>query len=252
MTAEAARAAAQSNDRAGRGDGSGALAGGQSAPEEFSERLMADLNSHRTAAMQAALIGNAHVALAVLAHGMASDLFGRHGTASSPAQVTVKACRAGLERDATNFGESAAAKVLDAERDRWESLLPDDANDWLAWLIAQPQASVLSLLAYCTAQSVDVVQRRSRPNVEADTITHALSLDMADWWTPGGENFLTHVPKAKVIEAVTAAVGEGAAKDLPKMKKPDAVAAGAALLAGTRWLPTPLRPTPRADAASAD
>jgi len=252
MTAEAARAAAQSNDRAGRGDGSGALAGGQSAPEEFSERLMADLNSHRTAAMQAALIGNAHVALAVLAHGMASDLFGRHGTASSPAQVTVKACRAGLERDATNFGESAAAKVLDAERDRWESLLPDDANDWLAWLIAQPQASVLSLLAYCTAQSVDVVQRRSRPNVEADTITHALSLDMADWWTPGGENFLTHVPKAKVIEAVTAAVGEGAAKDLPKMKKPDAVAAGAALLAGTRWLPTPLRPTPLADSASAD
>src|SRR5688572_28973149 len=100
MTAEAARAATQSNERAGRGDGSGALAGGRaggnSAPEEFSERLMADLTSHRTGAMQAALIGNAQVAPAVLAHGMASDLFGRHGAGSNPAQVTVKACRAGL------------------------------------------------------------------------------------------------------------------------------------------------------------
>jgi len=247
MTAEAARAATQSNDRAGRGDASGALADGKSAPEEFSERLMADLTSHRTAAMQAALIGNAQVALAVLAHGMASDLFGRRAAGSKPAQVTVKGCRAGLERDATNFAESAAAKVLDAERDRWESLLPEDANDWLSWLIAQPQATVLSLLAYCTAQSVDLVQRRSRANVQADTIANALSLDLADWWTPGADNFLTHVPKAKIIEAVTAAVGEGAAKDLPKMKKTEAISAGAALLAGMRWLPTPLRSARLAD-----
>ena len=252
MTAEAARAAAQSNDRAGRGDASGALAGGKGAPEEFSERLMADLTSHRTAAMQAALIGNAQVALAVLAHGMASDLFGRHGAGSNPARVSVKGCRAGLERDATNFGESAAAKVLDAERDRWESLLPEDPNDWLSWLIAQPQATVLSLLAYCTAQSVDLVQRRSRPTVEGDKIAAALSLDMADWWTPGADNFLAHVPKAKVIEAVTAAAGDAAAKDLPKMKKPEAVAAAAALLAGTRWLPTPLLVVSVADAASTD
>jgi ParB family chromosome partitioning protein len=253
MTAEAARAATQSNDHAGRGEGSGVLAGGKSLPEEFSERLMADLTSHRTAAMQAALIGNAQVALAVLAHGMASDLFGRQrGAGGNPAQVTVKGCRAGLERDATNFGESAAAKVLDAERDRWESLLPEDANDWLSWLIAQPQATVLSLLAYCTAQSVDLVQRRSRANVQADAIANALSLDLADWWTPCADNFLSHVPKAKIIEAVTAAVGEGAAKDLPKMKKTEAVAAGAALLAGTRWLPTPLRVASVADAASTD
>ena len=39
------------------------------------------------------------------------------------------------------------------------SLLPEDANDWLSWLIAQPQATVLSLLAYCTAQSVDLAER---------------------------------------------------------------------------------------------
>jgi len=55
--------------------------------------------------------------------------------------------------------------------------VPEDANNWLPWLIAQPQVTVLSLLAYCTAY---LVQRRSRPNVQADAIAHALSLDMAD------------------------------------------------------------------------
>ena len=75
---------------------------------------------------------------------------------------------------------------------------------------------------------------------------------MADWWTPCADNCLSHVPKAKIIEAVTAAVGEGATKDLPKMKKPETIAAAAALLAGTRWLPTPLGAAPLAHAAAAD
>lgn len=60
------------------------------------------------------------------------------------------------------------------------------------------------------------------------------------------------VPITALIEAVAAVVGEGAAKDLLTINKPDAVATGAALLAGTRWLLMPLRPTPRADRAAAD
>ena len=72
----------------------------------------------------------------------------------------------------------------------------------------------------------------------------ALGLDMADWWEPGAESYLAAVPKAKIIQAVVEARGEAAARDLAAMKKAEAVRVAAERLAGSRWLPAPLRAPP--------
>ena len=58
---------------------------------------------------------------------------------------------------------------------------------------------------------------------------------------PNADTFLVHVPKSKIIEAVTEACGAEAAKDLPKMKKAEVQAHAAAALNGKRWLPAVLR-----------
>jgi ParB family chromosome partitioning protein len=61
------------------------------------------------------------------------------------------------------------------------------------------------------------------------------------WWQPSPLAFLESVSKAKMIEAVTQACGPEATKDMPKLKKPEAVAYAASMLSGTRWLPSTLR-----------
>jgi YidC/Oxa1 family membrane protein insertase len=54
-------------------------------------------------------------------------------------------------------------------------------------------------------------------------------------------SYFAQVPKARIAEAVAEAVSVEASASLAKLKKGEAVAKAEALLAGTRWLPAPLR-----------
>ena len=214
---------------------------------EFSERLTLDLTSHRTAALQAVLLGNVPVALAVLTAELAADVFGRHGRGGTIAQISLKQCNGALARDATGYADSPAHALIEAQRERWVQTLPEDGTTWLAWLLTQPVEGVTSLLAFCVSQGLDATQRRAKPNASADAISRALSLDMADWWSPSPERYLAHVSKATLVADVIEAAGDAAAKDLPKMKKPAAIAAAALAMLDSRWLPAPLR-APKDDA----
>jgi ParB family chromosome partitioning protein len=120
-------------------------------------------------------------------------------------------------------------------------VVPSSGAERLAWLLNQPQESVLALIAFCTASSVDLIARRAEANERADAVADALKLDVADFWSVGVENFLTHVSKAKIAAVVTEARDAQAAAPLGAMKKADACAKAAELLAGTRWLPAPMR-----------
>ena len=75
----------------------------------------------------------------------------------------------------------------------------------------------------------------------------ALGLDMAAaGWTPTVDNYLGRVTKARILEAVREAKGDAAAQLIDHLKKPDMAREAERLLAGTGWLPEPLR-TPDAD-----
>jgi ParB family transcriptional regulator, chromosome partitioning protein len=200
---------------------------------------MVNLTSHRTAAMQAALLDNRAVALAALADGLAQSFFA--GRAEGPVKVRLTECRATLERNATDFDRSPARARLDAEVRRWTQVLPQDREDWFPWLCGQPAETVLDLVVFCTSQSIDTVQRRGESQAATTRLCTALRLDMKHWWEASPATYLSLVPKAKLIEAVTEAVGAEAARDLSKLKKDEAVAHAAAKLAGTHWLPAPLR-----------
>ena len=55
------------------------------------------------------------------------------------------------------------------------------------------------------------------------------------------ENYLGRVPQARILEAVREAKGEPAVQLIDHLKKGDMAREAERLLAGTRWVPEPLR-----------
>jgi len=218
---------------------------------EVPESLMRNLSSHRTAAMQASMLTNQRVSLAVLADRMARAILD-DGYHASPLKVSLTESRFKLQQHAPTLTASRAVTALDAERQAWQERLPQDSDNWFAWLLEQPQETVLSLIVFGTANCVDAVVARAGNESEAAPLAAALSLDMADWWQATPEAYLDLVPKAKLVEAVTEIAGEQDASAMAKMKKAEAVNFAAQHATNSRWVPAPLRQTASATASSGD
>lgn len=210
------------------------------------EKLMLNLSSHRTAAVQALMLKNQRASLAALAFKMAvtvlGETYGRDG--QSPVCISLTLSRHALERHSTTIGGCAAISAMDAERASWLERMPAEQTDWFTWLLEQPQEVVLSLIVFATANTVDMLQTREDTFTAAAPLADALGLNMADWWAPTSDNFLSLVPKDKIAQAVADAKGAAAAEPLAKMKKQEAVTYAAQQLEGTGWLPPVLRAVP--------
>ena len=88
----------------------------------------------------------------------------------------------------------------------------------------------------------DAYNRRPRALAHADRLAAAVDLDMAGvGWTPTVDNFLGRVTKARILAAVREARGERQARAIDHLKKGEMAERAQGLLAGTGWLPEPLR-----------
>jgi len=212
---------------------------------EFSEKLMRDLTAHRTAAIQAALTQNAHVALVTLVHRMAETVFGQYSRGNDVVKVNVHLTSDySLAQNATGYENSPAGAILGQAETEWGDRLPGNPEAMFTWLLGQDRETLLDLLAYCTARSIDAMAGRERSRDQSDAIAEALGIDMADWWVPSADNYLGSVSKAKALEAVKEATGIDSTKAVSGMKKPEAITYCASKLEGLRWLPAPLRARP--------
>ena len=135
---------------------------------------------------------------------------------------------------------SKAWTELQSTLDDWRKRIPGEAGKLLPWLIAQPQAVVLDLLALSTALSINTVTAGEGAH-SGDELATAVGLDMSCFWTATGASYLAQVSKDQVVKAVSEAESAEASATLVKIKKGEAVVKAEALLAGTRWLPMPLR-----------
>lgn len=78
--------------------------------------------------------------------------------------------------------------------------------------------------------------------VHADRIADAIGLDLAAaGWSSTADNYFARVTKARILQAVREAKGEAAAQLLEHLKKSDMAERAQELLAGSSWLPEPLR-----------
>ena len=118
--------------------------------------------------------------------------------------------------------------------------------DFWQWLLDQEQPIVLDLLAFCVGQTVHAVRLNHDSStaprfVAADQLAQAVNLDMADWWTPTAESYLSRVKKDQILEAIGEGTTETNFEDLRKMKKAELVGAAERRLAESRWLPEILK-----------
>lgn len=209
-----------------------------------SDALTKRLAAHRTMALQAMLAQNATVALASVVHVFVLRTFGAdYPREASALQVTPQLSAFALEAMADDLKASRAWQAVQQPMDAWRARLPEDQGEWLGWLIGLPQAELINLLALCSALTVNALPGAGAVG-SANAIASALGLDMADWWEPTAEAYLNHVPKAQIIAALKQAGPDLAGGGVEAMKKDALVSAAASRLAGTRWLPEPLRRSP--------
>lgn len=209
----------------------------------LSESLNRRLTAHRTVALQRMIADNTQVALAALAHNLIQRLLGVRTSYRTLSALDLQAKDCESQLDAATESSCKASRAwteLQALRDQWGERMPGDQDKLLAWLIRLPMTELCDLLALCTALTVNAVQP-SNSKHEADALADAVGLDMADWWEPTADEYLTKVPKQLIAQALSEASMSADAVAVEKMKKGEAVARAADLLQGKRWLPAVLK-----------
>ena len=207
------------------------------------DRLVTELTCHRTLALRDALANDPDIALLGVLHALCLQRFYFRGSASC-LEVTAKS--AGFSAQAPGLSDSVTAKAIEERHERWEQQLPEDPAELWEKLASFDADSRAVLMAHCVSLSVNAVHepwsRGGDRIAHADQLALALGLDMAAaGWTPTVDNYLGRVTKARILEAVREAKGDASTQLIDHLKKPDMAREAERLLAGTGWLPEPLR-----------
>ena len=209
----------------------------------LSDRLVTELTANRTLALGDAVANDPHVALQAVLHTLCLKAFYRYASYTC-LEITAK--HSGFSAQAPGLAETASAKAIEARHEQWAKQLPETPADLWDVLTEFDGDSQTALFAHCASLTVNVVKEpwNRRPDAFAhnDQLARAVNLDMAvAGWRPTVDNYLGRVPKVRILEAVREAKGEQSAQLIDHLKKADMAKEAVRLLAGTGWLPEPLR-----------
>ena len=202
----------------------------------LSSSLQATLATQRTGALQIAIAGNADKALVLLAHKLALSAFSKYSMVWEKSAVTITPNTTNLHSNIPNYEESEIAIGLKAIGDALAEKLPAKSDELLDWLLNQPQATIIELLAYCTSRSVDLTSPNSSYNDKYKTLGNLFALDIHQTWKPTAENYFSRVSKTEMLEVVKL-TGVNLNVDVDKIKKGDLANQVANAVKDTKWLP---------------
>ena len=216
------------------------------------DRLMTELTAHRTLALRHALGEQPDVAFLAALHALCVKIFYRYAV-DTCLELDVKSV--GFGAQAPGLNDTALAANFDRRHQAWIAALPKEPAELWDTLAAFDGDSRQALFAHCVSLSVNAMfepyNRRPRALAHADRLAEALDLDMvAAGWVPTVENYLGRVTKARILGAVREAKGEQAAQLIDHLKKGEMAEKAQVLLAGSGWLPEPLRTPGRPIASS--
>jgi ParB family chromosome partitioning protein len=229
------------------GDGSVSADDDNESEAGLSDSLVADLTAHRTLGLRLALSEQPDVAVVAVTHALLAQTFYRGAEANV---LDIRPCGLFLGSHADRIEDTEAGRSWSARHARWAAQLPRDVADLWPFVVSLDHDSRMSIFAHCAASTINAVKlprdHRPRALATADRLAEAVSLDMTAYWRPTVRKYLGRITKAHILAAVREAVSDEAAERMADMKKQEMAEAAEQLLAGSGWLPKPMR-TPRAE-----
>jgi ParB family chromosome partitioning protein len=209
----------------------------------ISDRLMTELTAHRTLGLRHALGEQLDVAFLAALHALTLKVFYTYGS-DSCLELDLKSVS--FSAQAQGLNDCASAEAIRLRHESWAKALPKESTELWSALQNWDSDSRSALFAHIVSLSVNAVHegwnRRARALAHADLLAQAVDLDMATaGWVPTVDNYLGRVTKARILAAVTETKGQHAADRIAHLKKGEMAAEAETLLAGTGWLPEPLR-----------
>ncbi|RWK68284.1 ParB/RepB/Spo0J family partition protein [Mesorhizobium sp.] len=209
-----------------------------------SAALIEDLTAHKTAALRIELANNPDVALVAVVHAMLLQVAYPYNSEQSALQLSIT-----HERLKPSMKDAESCKGVTAFNDLSENYgqrLPGNPADLFDWLLEQPQDTLLSLLAFGAAHAVNAVEKkftdRKKGIEQANQLGRALNVDMPEWFETTGDSYFKHVNRTTIELAVAEAKGREAGLSVKAAaKKTEAVMVAERLVAGSGWIPAPVR-----------
>lgn len=208
--------------------------------EGISVPLLKKMSSERTLAVQAELVRQPQKAVALMVWRLCSCVFHYCITTRHPFVMNLGVHHSSLTSEAPTGENGQAWQSLMQEKARLEAMLPEGWKNDFTTFFALDGQTLMSLMVFCTACSVDGVQTREHGHTsrsDLDGVEAALGFHLRNWWQPTADNFLGLLSKNQIVAALKDAGLTGAASDAEKMKKGDAASHAEQWLSGTRWVP---------------
>lgn len=218
------------------------------------DRLMTELTAHRTLALRHALGEQPDIAFIAALHAVCIKVFYRYAV-DSCLELDLKSVAFGSQAPGLKDTELAAG--FERRHQAWIATLPKESTELWEALMAFDSDRRQALFAHCVSLSVNAMfepwNRRPSALAHADRLAEALDLDMVGaGWKPTVDSYFGSVTKARILAAVREAKGEQAAQLIDHLKKGEMAEKAETLLAGTGWLPEPLRTPGRVLAPEAE
>ncbi|MEG5552342.1 ParB/RepB/Spo0J family partition protein [Enterobacter wuhouensis] len=225
------------------------------AAEGISVPLLTKMSSERTLAVQAALMQQPEKAVALMVWRMCASVFSG-SCQNNPFDLRVDVSHYALTNEAPSGKTGKAFTALMQEKDRLEALLPEGWRKDFTTFFALDGVLLMSLMAFCTACSINAVQTRDMGRTSRsrlDALETAITFHLRDWWEPTKAGYFSSLKHDQIVRSLTDAGLTGAAMDAAKMKKGDAAEHAEFHLRNTRWVPDWLRaPEPEAATENTD
>ena len=209
----------------------------------LSDRLVSELTAYRTVALRQAVSERPDVAYLAVLHALTLKVFYHYGQ-DSCLELDLRAVS--FPAQTPGLTDSAPARALREQHESWSAHLPKEPEALWETLGGWDEDSRQALFAYVVSHGVNAVvepySRRPRAIAHADKLAQAVDLDIAaTGWTPIADTFLGRVTKARILAAVAEAKGQRAADRIEHLKKAEMVERAEELLAGSGWIPEPMR-----------
>ena len=218
---------------------------GQGTPVlKHSATLIEDLTAQKTAVLRIELARNPDVALATVVHSfllrLAYSGYGLHEHSALEVSVTHTDLSASMKQP----DQCAALDKLDLAGEVIRERLPANPAELWDWCMDQSRASLLDLLAWSAAQTLNVVEGkfpRTKQAAHGNQIGTAVQINMRDHFKVTAQSYFQHLQRGSIYAAVAEACGADFADGITEMKKAEGAAFAETALKDRDWLPEPIR-----------